>query len=238
MARPARKIETPAAPAPTPPVPVAQPEPPANVANLPVTEEKFAQAFEVFMDARAERDRQEERMDAFKPIIVDYVKANGEHGKPTRPDDAKMEYNGYGVHYQFNPRYNDKPGVAWVKAELAKRALDDPRRAELDRLVVMVPAINRELWESMLERPDSPIPQDVANEVIPLSYKLVVRDLAKKTCEKCGQTVNKTFAFCPKCGTPLAEQFSNAYKAKKSAAAPATSDELELVQKRNVEVKK
>jgi len=99
--------------------------------------------------------------------------------------------------------------------ELAKMEPTDPRRPEMERLVVMVPAINREGWESMLERPDSPIPQDVADKVIPISYKLVVRDLAKKTCAKCQTTVAKSFNFCPKCGTPLAEQFENAHKVKK-----------------------
>jgi len=66
---------------------------------MPVTPEKFAQSFEVYMDARDERDRQEERMEQYKPIIISYVKANGTHGKPMRLDDAKLEYNGFGVHH-------------------------------------------------------------------------------------------------------------------------------------------
>lgn len=192
----------------------AQPAQSGNVVNLPVTEEQMAQAFEVFMDSRSERDRMEARMDQFKPIIVSYVKANGEHGKPLHPDDAKLEYNGYGLQNQFNPRWHDDAGVAWVNAEVAKMDTNDPRRSEMERLVKMVPAINRELWESMLERPNSPIPQKIANAVIPPSYKLMVRDLAKKTCESCGTTVHKTFCFCPKCGKPLTEQFENAHKAK------------------------
>jgi hypothetical protein len=175
----------------------------------------MAQAFEVYMDSRTERDRMEARMEQFKPIIVSYVKKHGESsGKPLYPDDMTMEYNGYGVQNQFNPRWHDAAGVAWVKAEVAKLAVDDPRRAEMERLVKMVPAINRELWESMLARPDSPIPQKIADAVIPPSYKLMVRDLAKKTCEACGTTVHKTFCFCPKCGKPLAEQFENAHRAK------------------------
>lgn len=188
----------------------------ASVVDMPVTLEKFAQAFEAYMDAREERDRQEARMEQFKPIIVAYVKANGEHGKPMRPDDAKLEYNGFSIHHQFNPRWHDEAGVAWVQQELKRPDLTDAQREEYKRLVVMVPVLNREMWESMLARPDSPIPQDVADKVIPISYKLVVRDLAKKTCAKCKATVAKSFNFCPNCGTPLAEQFENAHRAKKS----------------------
>ena len=130
-----------------------------------------------------------------------------------RPDDSKMEYNGYGLHNQFNPRWHDEHGVAWVRKELQRTDLTDAQREEYERLVVMVPVINREAWESLLERPNSPVPQSVADAVIPISYKLVVRDLAKKTCT-CGATVAKTFNFCPKCGKPLQEQFENAHRAR------------------------
>lgn len=213
MGRAAKKTkpeEAPTVPQPEP----AKPAPSGNVVDLPVTPEKFGQAFEVYMDARAERDRQDERMEQFKPIIITYVKANGSHEKPMRPDDAKMEYSGFGVHHQFNPRWHDAPGVAWIKRQIEALPPDNPQRQEYERALVPTIVLNRELWEALLERPNSPVPQEIADKVIPISYKLVVRDLAKKTCTKCGTAVHKSDCFCRKCGSTLAEQFDSAHKAK------------------------
>lgn len=184
-----------------------------NVKPLPVTEENFQQSFEVYIDCKTEIDRLDKRQDAVKPIIAAYVKQAGNHEKPFAVDDAWLDYNGYRVYNQFNPRWHDEHGVAWVKAELAKPHTD-AEKDELNRLLVPTFDINRELWESMRDRPNSPIPVEVQNKVIPVSYKVYAKEMSKKTCEKCGTTVHKTFAFCPKCGTALAEQFADAHKAK------------------------
>lgn len=198
-----------------PQVPQALLSPPAPVAELPVTEEQFKQSFEVYIDCKTEIDRLEKRQDATKPVLAKYVKANGNHEKPFVPDDAWLDYNGYRVYNQFNPRWHDEPGVKWVQDQLKRTDLTDAQREELKMLLVPTTVLNRELWESMRDRNASPIPEGVRDKVIPPSFKVYAREMSKKTCEKCGTTVAKSFNFCPKCGMPLAEQFENAHKAKR-----------------------
>jgi hypothetical protein len=189
-----------------------------NVSDLPLTEEVFAKSFEVYIDCKEQIDHLEARQESVKPTIAAYVKQHGQHEKPHVPDDAVLDYNGYRVYNQWNPRWHDEHGVAWIKAEMQKlEGKDDEmsrqQRGELERLLVPTFVLNRPLWEAMRDRPQSPIPVAVRDAVIPVSFKVYARWMAKQTCA-CGATVHNTFKFCPQCGKPTAEQFDNAHKAK------------------------
>jgi hypothetical protein len=177
-----------------------------------VTEAVFAQALETYVECRTTRDDAEARMKASVPAIATYVIANGSHEKPEHPDDAKLEYNGYRVAWLWANRFTPEPGVEWVQARLAQpQDGDDPE--QLRQLLVPSYTLNRALWESLADAPESVIPSGVADRVRGGGYKPDIRQLASKTCT-CGAKVHKTFKFCPMCGGDVAALFAGARKRK------------------------
>lgn len=168
---------------------------------------KFVAAFKRLLIAKAAVKAAEAALEEIRPTVSQLIAANGE---PNREDTEQriVEWNGWKVQWTYKdskPKLDQEKLVAWARENAPK-------------MIVRVPQVPREKWESL--KALKQVPQAVINavETDTTGYYLLWWLSAEGECPKCGQTIGPKDDYCKHCGIRIDRGEKKGQKKLKTAA--------------------